>query len=712
MNVPALLAVDVVRASVRRTVAPSALTVAATGAGLDAFVTPPVEVTAGPHPAIAGVLAHFETSPGVWRIPASQLAGTLAGLHPGVLAVGSPAAFARCSPATRAIRAAELFTANRWKVPGLADQIAAAAGPRDTPGWIVIAGTTRWATLTWWMPAVRLGRLTVSSASPSGHRLELDELDAILAAAAERSLVCFADGDGRALTALRSWQGAVLALRRTAVPAVAGVHRDRSPAPDTVDPDDDPHLEPAAAPPAQVFDVDDRVPVGGVAEVVWAAPSAGLAVAVDPTVADLAHMATVLPTGTPGLLPHQDLAVSRYAATSRGLVLTMAPGSGKTPAAVTAVAVRRGSRSVVVCPAGIVDQWLAEFSRWAPSVRVAVWDAAGPGPQPGVTVVATSDVARFEAATRRCGFADLVVDEARFLRGTSAAAQACRRLRARAQRGLLLTGTPAARAWSDLSRLIAFARDEAWGGAAFDRAARADLAALEPAVVFADATGRREVNARFVKAPDPGADLGRLDAALGVVRDLERRRAAAPLAPAAAGASAGLGRALIGLRAAAVELSGQWALAAADSVPGTLTAGVATLVFCHSRPARARLAALLAERDDLRVTVVESAAQLTDAASRLATAEVDVVVVGRAGDEGANLTAARRIVVVDPGFDPAVLRQRVGRADRVGHDGTPLEVLLIAPGQAAARAARTLWRASRHQVCPGEDMAVMQAAVA
>jgi superfamily II DNA or RNA helicase len=138
-------------------------------------------------------------------------------------------------------------------------------------------------------------------------------------------------------------------------------------------------------------------------------------------------------------------------------------------------------------------------------------------------------------------------------------------------------------------------------------------------------------------------------------------------------------------------LVASWARRAVGSVVDYVEADrdSPTLVFCDDRAALDAIVAGL----DRPVGVLDgrsSPAKRDQLARAFQAGELDVLCVSKAGSVGLNLQRARRIVLADLPLHPSLLRQRVGRAARGGHDGSTVTVATCAVGTLGRRAVQLL----------------------
>ena len=137
--------------------------------------------------------------------------------------------------------------------------------------------------------------------------------------------------------------------------------------------------------------------------------------------------------------------------TFRRAIIGFAPGMGKTPTALTAVAALadQGQRTVIVVPPSLrVDPWQREAARLFPGLRVAIVEGTKAAPLPDVDVVVIGDSVISQRLADVLAWAPnaLVVDEAqrhksRTAKRAKATTEVAEQVRAAGGTVVLLTGT-------------------------------------------------------------------------------------------------------------------------------------------------------------------------------------------------------------------------------------------------------------------------------
>jgi SWI/SNF-related matrix-associated actin-dependent regulator 1 of chromatin subfamily A len=148
-------------------------------------------------------------------------------------------------------------------------------------------------------------------------------------------------------------------------------------------------------------------------------------------------------------LPYQEKGI-RYALGARGTIIADEMGLGKTVQAIGVInASLEAKRVLVVCPAGLVTNWLNEF--WAWRVKES---------QAQVTVVSYHGAA---AHIDGPSIDILIVDECHYVKNADTQrAQTVKALAAKSKRVLLLTGTPMENCPIELWPLLQIACPEKW----------------------------------------------------------------------------------------------------------------------------------------------------------------------------------------------------------------------------------------------------------
>lgn len=444
-------------------------------------------------------------------------------------------------------------------------------------------------------------------------------------------------------------------------------------------------------------------------------------VAVHPDVADVARVSSAAGDGREGLYSFQDLFVSSYLASRRGLVNALEPGLGKTVCAAAsmrekAVRVPEAGRylALVTVPGlTLLDQWRRELGRFFPeaavhvpadvaaaqALRGALETATGPH-----VVVASTDLLSKHTEQLTLPWDDLIVDEGAFLRNpASVRSEALWQLREHAAAAMVLTGTPAETSGADVVKLVAFARGDrpllrdgvgsdvtearSWLGPLVFHRTRADVGDELPSGVLTVA-----------QIPAPAAEAALGDALSRQLADYVTQTAT----PGRAGASARIKvtSTLTACRLASTDpatfasskyadqvrelasAAGNSAAKAAwvlESLAAWAANGQRVLVISDFAGALVRLN-LGAASAGMRTCLVGSSqtpAQRAKAVADFTAGEVDVLMTSLVGQVGLNLQAADVVVHLDVPVSPTAMTQRVARAIRLG--STKPEVQLVVP---------------------------------
>eukprot|EP01071_Lankesteria_metandrocarpae_P012246 Lankesteria_metandrocarpae@DN5630_c0_g1_i1.p1 len=140
--------------------------------------------------------------------------------------------------------------------------------------------------------------------------------------------------------------------------------------------------------------------------------------------------------------------------------------------------------TVIACPAGLVDNWCVEIRRWAPALRylkyhgtqkerrdkIAEYDNADEDTHLIVTSLQTL-IGQWDRSVffKHIQFGYLVVDEAHNLKNSESRTYQKMKFRVRAQRRLLITGSPIQNQISELRNLLLFIMDDLFSAKQLER---------------------------------------------------------------------------------------------------------------------------------------------------------------------------------------------------------------------------------------------------
>jgi hypothetical protein len=398
-------------------------------------------------------------------------------------------------------------------------------------------------------------------------------------------------------------------------------------------------------------------------------------VALDPDVLDVASMVAAGPADRAGLLPFQDLAVSSLLASGRGALLASPPGTGKTVIVAAALAERAAGPVLVAAPSAVVGQWVEELRRWAPGLSVGVT-----GSSDAVTktlgrcdvVVGSSQVVGAWALTSRRRVPLLVVDEAASLIRSSRTSRGLWRLREFVDAAWALSGSPDERgSRGGVGKLLAWSRGVT---------ALPDLPA--------DEFGPLLVGHWRPNGQEQGGGVPRLRSAALACPSRQRFDFAAPSKLSGLAAV----NATESLRASLASDPARQA-AAAEVIGEHAAQGGRTLVFANSSSALSSLVDRLSA-SGISARVLPSAADRVERVgvlSAFATGSVSVLAVTPASQRGVNLQQADLVMHLDLPASRSEMRQRSGRAVRIGSPHAEVTELLCAlPGSVEEDAVRRL----------------------
>lgn len=379
-------------------------------------------------------------------------------------------------------------------------------------------------------------------------------------------------------------------------------------------------------------------------------------------------------------------------------------GLGKTLQAL-AFALDTGGPTLVVAPTSVLHAWCDEAARFAPGLRVVAWHGAGRGTLDADLVVTTYALLRrdLEVLAAR-EWATVVLDEAQYVKNpASQTARAARRLRARHR--VALTGTPIENDLLELWSLFHFLMPGFLGRrsafhARYQTSARdpddrgtSDLAArIRPFVLR---RRKQEVAAELPERTEQVLRVALSDRERRLyeqVRTTVRAAASAPDDERAVRRTAVILEGLTRLRQAcchpallpmpearAVTRSAKLE-ALLDDLDVSVPAGERTLVFSQWVRLLDEVAHALAARG-IRASRLDGSTQ--DRAGVVAEFQgpsgPPVMLISiKAGGTGLTLTAADRVILLDPWWNPAVEEQAAARAHRIGRTRPVTVVRIVA----------------------------------
>lgn len=176
------------------------------------------------------------------------------------------------------------------------------------------------------------------------------------------------------------------------------------------------------------------------------------------------------PIGAYALYPPQQAVLGRCLE-RRSLLISAEPGCGKTAIALSCAAALGAQRTLIVCPAGVREQWKREIARWwptAPAVTVITsrpdWDECEAG-QDGVYIT-SYELLEAIPTPLASGLILIIFDEAQALKHYRTVRSKAARVVANLNRGavlLALTGTPIDVDPGDLFNLLDILRPRGFG---------------------------------------------------------------------------------------------------------------------------------------------------------------------------------------------------------------------------------------------------------
>jgi SWI/SNF-related matrix-associated actin-dependent regulator of chromatin subfamily A-like protein 1 len=395
------------------------------------------------------------------------------------------------------------------------------------------------------------------------------------------------------------------------------------------------------------------------------------------------------------LFPYQRAGV-RFALAARRAMIGHGMGLGKTIQAIAAVTHERAYPCLVVCPPNLARNWVNEFAKWAPEVRVARLTGQTPGalPDADVWIIGDAVLSHWQDAIIAAGPAALVVDESQRMKNraakrTKAAIEISRKIPANGM-VLLLTGTAVkANAGELLSQIQVLGLTDLFGGVGgflnryypkVDRWSRESTNMVELFDVMSDSFYARlqfedvawQMGDRaplgVIRVPVATELTGKAARDYTVARDDLRRflvetrgeRAADKALRAEALARLGVLRRLIGL----AKVEGTVA-----HVRNLVEDGEQVIVFAWHRDVVDTIVDQLADAKIAAGKIYGGmdADKVETAKARFQAGQDPVIVLNiEAGSVGHTLTAAANVVFCEFAWSPADMTQAEARANRIG----------------------------------------------
>ena len=393
-----------------------------------------------------------------------------------------------------------------------------------------------------------------------------------------------------------------------------------------------------------------------------------------------------------------------------GGILADDMGLGKTVQAL-AILLERAKRgpALIVAPTSLSDNWLAEATRFAPSLRVHLYRGADREAlleklSAGDVLVASYDIVAMDIERlAQLGFATLIADEAQALKNAnSQRARAVARLRASWR--LALTGTPIENRVGDLWSIFSIVQPGLLGSwehfrERFERpiARDQDRERLERLSSLVRPYILRRRKDEVARDLPPRIELTRTIELSDDERTLyEAQRRTALDALAGAGANEEARFAVLAAITRLRQLACDPALVHAGTrvrsskldalielLDDVHQRGGRALVFSQFTSLLARVRLLLDERG-MSYLELDGSTPAAARAKRVAAwqtgTERAFLISLKAGGTGLNLTGADWVVHLDPWWNPAVEDQATDRAHRIGQGKTVTVVRLVAQG--------------------------------
>jgi superfamily II DNA or RNA helicase len=413
--------------------------------------------------------------------------------------------------------------------------------------------------------------------------------------------------------------------------------------------------------------------------------------AVHPNVVEAAEVALAGPAGRTGLYPWQDRSVSVLRAASRGAVLALPPGSGKTIVSLVALSelLTPNQIAIVAVPSAIKSQWVEAAARFAPHLSCNIlynskavteevrnhlslgYSTLNP---PKLFVVSHDtlsgllDEPFFANATQpQPVFSVMICDEAHVLGGSSKRAAALRMLRDWSNRGWALTGTPEEGGEKRLAAVSSWALAESFqaGKMPLKKRLGSYLVTFDVPTPCSISASRVPVTNSSQTAKEIGEIFfGNTSTAFKARNAFEKMRRDASYEK------------LLWLKE---ELASQ----VTPTLIFTDTIGVSNKVLEISEQIGLRAATLAGVLPIAR----------TANAAAFVRGELDVLVCSSASQRGLDLQQARRVICLDIPSSSSVLAQRAARAVRIGGPSSVELLLPYLKGTAEEKFAKMLDKA-------------------
>lgn len=366
----------------------------------------------------------------------------------------------------------------------------------------------------------------------------------------------------------------------------------------------------------------------------------------------------------PTLRPQQEEDVQRIIRNRLRVLVANAPGTGKTPTTIESIArtYLHTTPALVVVPPSVLRNWQREFKKWAPHLRVRLFESGDPAPprlgERDVLLVGwpllDPRLDDLQAINWKC----IVADEAHFAKNPDARRSQALRALCTPERGiLLLTGTPIVNSTDEMDQL------ESLYGGRKPTMIRRLLSEVAPDIPpkrrsylyvelrSADQQEYNEAHTDFEgwlrKTRDDLEGEGYSES------EIERKLAAESLV------KIGYLRRILGRGKA---------FAAADFATRAVRVGEPVVFFCEHKQVCTRLVKSL-RKARIRFGVIDGSVSVKKrqaAIDAFQNFQMPVIICSKAGKEGITLHAARHLVFVERFYTSADEEQAEDRIRRIG----------------------------------------------